>query len=79
MSATHSPAVGPIPPEDAAARLEAYEALTRQLQQDYENLGRKLEELRAQNKTNSARFRELLGQKLMLSDHLARLKAWRLI
>ena len=79
MAELHCPSAGPIPPEDAAARLEAYEGLTRQLQQEYRELALQLEALRAQGKTHSARFRELLGKKLMLADHLARLKAWGLM
>ena len=77
MSITSS--AGPIPMEDGPARLEAYEAMTRQIQVEYQDIARKLEDLRNQNKTSSARFRELLGQKLMLSNELARLKAWRLL
>ncbi|MCF2556820.1 hypothetical protein JQM64_04695 [Fournierella massiliensis] len=77
MSITSS--AGPIPMEDGPARLEAYEAMTRQIQTEYQDIARKLEDLRNQNKTSSARFRELLGQKLMLSNELARLKAWRLL
>lgn len=53
--------------------------MTRQIQAEYQDIARKLEDLRNQNKTSSARFRELLGQKLMLSNELARLKAWRLL
>lgn len=74
-----TPSAGPIPMEDSPARLEAYEAMTRQIQAEYQDIARKLEDLRNQNKTSSARFRELLGQKLMLSNELARLKAWRLL
>ena len=77
MSITSS--ADPIPMEDGPARLEAYEAMTRQIQVEYQDIARKLEDLRNQNKTSSARFRELLGQKLMLSNELARLKAWRLL
>ena len=77
MSITSS--AGPIPMEDGPARLEAYEAMTCQIQAEYQDIARKLEDLRNQNKTSSARFRELLGQKLMLSNELARLKAWRLL
>jgi len=65
--------------EDGPARLEAYEAMPRQIQAEYQDIARKLEDLRNQNKTSSARFRELLGQKLMLSNELARLKAWQLL
>ena len=74
-----TPSAGPIPMEDGPVRLEAYEAMTRQIQAEYQDIARKLEDLRNQNKTSSARFRELLGQKLMLSNELARLKAWRLL
>ena len=77
MSITSS--AGPIPMEDGPARLEAYEAMTRQIQAEYQDIARKLEDLRNHNRTSSARFRELLGQKLMLSNELARLKAWRLL
>lgn len=74
-----TPSADPIPMEDGPARLEAYEAMTRQIQAEYQDIARKLEDLRNQNKTSSARFRELLGQKLMLSNELARLNAWRLL
>lgn len=74
-----TPSAGPIPMEDGPARLEAYEAMPRQIQAEYQDIARKLEDLRNQNKTSSARFRELLGQKLMLSNELARLKAWQLL
>ena len=77
MSITSS--AGPIPMEDGSARLEAYEAMTRQIQAEYQDIARKLEDLRNQNRTSSARLRELLGPKLMLSNELARLKAWRLL
>ena len=77
MSITSS--AGPIPMEDGPARLEAYEAMTRQIQAEYQDIARKLEDLRNQNRTSSARFRELLGQKLLLSNARARLKAWRLL
>ena len=55
MSITSS--AGPIPMEDGPARLEAYEAMTRQIQAEYQDIARKLEDLRNQNKTSSARFR----------------------
>ena len=55
MSITSS--AGPIPMEDGPARLEAYEAMTRQIQVEYQDIARKREDLRNQNKTSSARFR----------------------
>lgn len=78
MKEVCSPAAGPALETDAA-RLAAYEGLTRQLQQEYQALACQLEELRGQGKTRSARFRELLGKKLVLADHLARLKACGLL
>ena len=43
MSITSS--AGPIPMEDGPARLEAYEAMTRQIQAEYQDIARKLEDL----------------------------------
>lgn len=49
----------------AIDRLAAYESLHQEVLQGYQQLSSELEELRAQGKTKSARFRELMGKKLM--------------
>ncbi len=49
----------------AILRLSAFENLQESLSQAQEEISAEMEQLRTENKTKSARFRELMGQKLM--------------
>ena len=49
----------------AILRLSAFENLQKNLHQAQEEISAEMEQLRAKDKTRSARFREPMGQKLM--------------
>lgn len=68
---------GVIPPgreAEAAAKLCRLENFVAQLGAEINAVGAEMARLRAQDATKSARFRELLGQKLLLTQMLTRLK-----
>lgn len=56
----------------AIQRLAAYESFHQDVLQGYRQLAAELEKLRTEGKTKSARFRELMGKKLM-SAHVINL------
>ena len=59
-----------LPEEQAAAlaRLARCEDMLQNLEEERERLSRQLEELRLQGKSKTARFRELMGRKLVNSQ-----------
>lgn len=59
----------------AIDRLAALENLYEELEASIPQLSQKLEALRAQGKTNSCRFRETMGQKLLNNQVLSVLRA----
>ena len=59
--------------EDALRRLAQYESLHQSLDQQLADTLAKLDNLRAQGRTGSVTYRQLLGQKLTLKDLLARI------
>ena len=59
--------------EDALGRLSQYESLHRSLEQQLADTLTRLDALRAQGRTGSATYRQLLAQKLTLKDLLARI------
>ena len=61
-------------PAALATRLALYETFHETLLQKEETLGGELEQLRSSGKKNSARFKEKLGEKLMVSNTLLLLK-----
>lgn len=68
---------GSIPPslrDEAARKLCRAENMVESILREYTLTAEALERLRAQEKTKTARFKELLGQKLMLSQMILRLR-----
>lgn len=59
--------------EEALNRLAQYEALHQSLEQQLADTLARLDALRAQGRTGSATYRQLLAQKLTLKDLLARI------
>ena len=59
--------------EDALLRLSQYESLHQSLEQQLADTLAKLDGLRAQGRTGSVTYRQLLSQKLTLKDLLARI------
>lgn len=64
--------------DEAARKLCRAENMVESILQEYAFTAETLERLRAQDKTKTARFKELLGQKLMLSQMILRLRQARL-
>ena len=60
-------------------REEKFEAMLRAVQTEYDTAARKMEKLKAEGKTKTAAFRELLGEKLLLQNILARYRAYGLL
>lgn len=60
-------------------REEKFEAMLRAVQREYDDTLRKMETLKAQDKTKTATYRQLLGDKLMLQNILTRYKIYRLL
>lgn len=64
---------------EAAAKLCRLEDFADTILREYTAAADQLSAFRAQDKTKTARFRELLGEKLLLSQILVRLKQARLL
>ncbi len=62
----------------AIDRLAAYESLHQDVLQNYRQLSIELEQLRAQGKMKSLRFKELMGKKLMSAHIISLLKLYDL-
>ncbi len=60
--------------DEAARKLCRAENMVEAILREYALTAETLERLRAQDKTKTARFKELLGQKLMLSQMILRLR-----
>lgn len=60
-------------------REEKFEAMLRAVQQEYGTTVQKMEKLKAEGKTKTAAFRELLGEKLMLQKILTWYQAYGLL
>lgn len=63
----------------AAERLALFEDFYEKLQKDQVEMAQKLEALRAEGKKNTVKFRELFGQKLMVSNTLVLLQTYGLV
>lgn len=62
----------------AINRLGAFERIYTKLEAEQEEYSQELAKLRAEGKKNSARFREIMGKKLVGSNMLAVFHAWGL-
>ena len=60
-------------------REEKFEAMLRAVQRECDDTLRKMETLKAQDKTKTATYRQLLGEKLMLQNILTRYKIYGLL
>ena len=60
-------------------REEKFEAMLRAVQREYDDTLRKMETLEAQDKTKTATYRQLLGDKLMLQNILTLYQIYRLL
>lgn len=60
-------------------KLERFEKALTDILTEYENLGKKLEELRNEGKSKTTKFRELLGKKLVYSMIITIFKRYDLI
>lgn len=60
-------------------REEKFEAMLRAVQQEYDDTLQKMETLKAQDKTKTATYRQLLGDKLMLQNILTRYQIYGLL
>ena len=60
-------------------REEQFEAMLQAVLQEYESTVQQLETLRNQDKTKTATYQQLLGNKLQLQNLLARYRAFGLI
>ena len=60
-------------------REEKFEAMLRAVQREYDDTIQKMEKLKAQDKTKTATYRQLLGEKLMLQNILTRYKIYGLL
>lgn len=60
-------------------REEKFERMLRDVQHNYANVVEKMEKLKAENKTQSATFRQLMGNKLTYQNILALYKLYGLI
>jgi len=52
-------------------KLQAYEKMQAAIQTEYDNAVKKMERLKAEDKTKSATYRQLMGKKLLYKDMLA--------
>ncbi len=52
-------------------KLQVYEKMQTAIQIEYANAVKKMEQLKAEDKTKSATYRQLMGKKLMYKDMLA--------
>lgn len=60
-------------------REERFEAMLRAVQREYDDTIPKMEKLKAQDKTKTATYRQLLGEKLMLQNILTRYQIYGLL
>lgn len=60
-------------------REEKFEKMLQSIQQEYADTLQKLETLKAQDKTKTATYRQLLGDKLMLQNILTRCRVFGLL
>ena len=60
-------------------REEKFEAMLRAVQREYDDIIQKMEKLKAQDKTKTATYRQLLGEKLMLQNILTRYQIYGLL
>lgn len=60
-------------------REEKFEAMLRAVQREYDDTIQKMEKLKAQDKTKTATYRQLLGEKLMLQNILTRYQFYGLL
>lgn len=60
-------------------REEKFEAMLRSVLQEYDTTAGKLEKIKAEDKTKTATYRQLLGDKLMLQAILTRCKIYGLL
>ncbi|MDY4755897.1 MAG: hypothetical protein SO355_11270 [Candidatus Faecousia sp.] len=56
-----------------------FEAMLQAIQQEYHTTLEKMEKLKAEDKTKTATYRHLLGDKLMLQNILTRYKTYGLL
>ena len=56
-----------------------FEAMLQAIQQEYHTTLEKMERLKAEDKTKTATYRQLLGDKLMLQNILTRYKTYGLL
>lgn len=54
--------------EKELQELEAYRKMQKAVKQEYENIVSKMEELKAEGRTKSATYRQLMGQKLTYTN-----------
>lgn len=60
-------------------REENFEKMLQSVQQEYADTVQKLEKLKAEDKTKTATYRQLLGDKLMLQNILTRYRVFGLL
>ena len=65
--------------KDDLQRLAAFESALAEMQEQFASASKSLEELRAQNKTKTATYRQLTARKLALKSSLAFFEARGLI
>lgn len=60
-------------------REERFEKMLRSIQKEYNDTVTKMERLKAEDKTKTASYRQLLGEKLMLQNILSRYQIYGLL
>ncbi|MCQ2421059.1 MAG: hypothetical protein MJ118_07975 [Clostridia bacterium] len=60
-------------------REERFEKMLADVQTEYAQLTQKLEQLRLENKTKTATYRELLGRKMLCAEVLSRYRQYGLL
>lgn len=60
-------------------RLEAFEKMLCAVQKNYEDAAEKMEQLKAQGKTKSATYRQLMGNKMMYQNMLSMYQIYGLL
>ena len=60
-------------------REEKFEKMLRSIQKEYSDTVTKMERLKAEDKTKTATYRQLLGEKLMLQNLLSRYQIYGLL
>ena len=64
---------------DMSEREAQFEAMLQSIRQEYDDTLKKLEKLKAADKTKTATYRQLLGDKLMLQNILTRYRVYGLL